>query len=81
MAPVPFGQWAIKIKPGCFLRPYKDNHHNLVDTVYERKFIVTKNLFPVTVNKFPMTGNKFHVTGNKFSLTENEFPGQEIDFL
>ena len=55
MAPVPFGQWAIKIKPGCFLRPYKDNHHNLVDTVYERKFIVTGNLFPVT-------GNKFHVT-------------------
>ena len=33
MAPVPFGQWAIKIKPGCFLRPYKDNNHILVDTI------------------------------------------------
>ena len=33
VAPVPFGQWAIKIKPGCFLRPLNDNPHSQVDTI------------------------------------------------
>ena len=31
--PFPFGQWVIKIKPGCFLGPYKDNRHILEDTI------------------------------------------------
>ena len=41
--------------------------------LYERKFIVTRNLFPVTGNKFPMTGNKFPDTGNKSPMTVNKF--------
>ena len=61
MTPVSFGQWAIKIKPGCFLRPYKDNHHILVDII--------KLIKDWCVSPLPMTKNerKFIVTGNKFS--------------
>ena len=89
MATVLFGQRAIKIKPGCFLRPYKDNHHILVETTKlikdwcvsplpmtknERKFIIKGYLFPVTGNKIPITGNKFSDKGNKFPMAGNKFP-------
>ena len=56
--PVPFGQWAIKIKPGRFLRPF----------FCHRKYLKYLNFYESNMNYLAVTENISPVQGNNLPV-------------